>query len=379
VSRDRLIQPLIVERLINPASVHGRRVIARWVWRAFLLVVLIWVVRFVLIPQFADARAALMSLRHVSTSLLVFAVVLELASIACYSALSRVTLNRTTRPNYLTILRIDVATEGVNNTVPGGGPTATAVKFRLLTLAGASAANAITGTTVEIATSVLTLGGLLGAAIALSAASMNGNPEYIVAAVVVAGVAGLSGAALLLLTRHRAATIAFVGRWAHRVPWVSEDAAVAFLGTVADHLHEYHAKPGRLAVAVGWAAANWLLDAGALWVFLVAFGFTIDPLRLVVAYGLACLVGLLPITPGGLGIIEGVLVPAIVGFGTPHGVAVLAVLTWRLVQFWIPIPLAGVAYASLKAGPLRRIHSEPGLRIEPSHTGARPRAADDAD
>ena len=333
--------------------------IARWVWRGFLVVVLVLVVRFVLVPQFADARTALLSLREISAPLLALGVGLELASIGAYSALSRATLNRSSRPAYFTILRIDVATEGVNNTVPGGGPTATAVKFRMLTLAGATPANAITGTTVEVATSVLTLGGLFGIAILLSTAGMHGNPEYIVAGVVVVGVAILSGLALLLLTGHRAATLAIVGRIARRIPYLSENTAVSFVGTVSDHLDEYHAKRGRLVVAVAWAAANWILDAAALWVFLLAFGFPIDPIHLLVAYALACLVGLLPITPGGLGIIEGVLVPAIVGFGTPHGIAVLGVLSWRLVQYWLPIPLAAVAYASLKSGPLRRRSREP--------------------
>jgi uncharacterized protein (TIRG00374 family) len=348
-----------VEGSIIPAPAHRRRVAARWIWRAFLVVVLVLVLWLVLIPQFADARTALRSLSHISTPLLVLGVLLEVASIGCYSALSRATLNRSSRPGYFTILRVDVATEGVNNAVPGGGPTATAVKFRMLTLAGATPANAITGTTVEVATSVLTLGGLFGVAIALSSAAMHGNPEYIVAGVVVGGVAVLSGLAVRLLSRHRDATLAFIGHAARRIPYLHEDAAVSFAATVADHLDEYHARRGRLVVAVAWAAANWLLDAGTLWVFLLAFGSPTDPRHLLVAYGLACLCGLVPITPGGLGIIEGVLVPAIVAFGTPHGITVLAVLSWRLVQYWIPIPLAAVAYASLKAGPLRRPHHEP--------------------
>jgi hypothetical protein len=49
-----------------------------------------------------------------------------------------------------------------------------------------------------------------------------------------------------------------------------------------------------------------------------------------------------------------VLVPTIVGFGTPQGFALLGVLTWRLAQYWLPLPLAVLAYLSLRAGPLRR-------------------------
>jgi uncharacterized protein (TIRG00374 family) len=59
-------------------------------------------------------------------------------------------------------------------------------------------------------------------------------------------------------------------------------------------------------------------------------------------------VAAIPITAGGLGIIEGVLITTIWGFGVPHSQAILAVLAYRLVNFWIPIPIGGVSYASLQ-------------------------------
>ena len=66
-----------------------------------------------------------------------------------------------------------------------------------------------------------------------------------------------------------------------------------------------------------WAAANWLFDAASLWVFLFAFGQAVLPIDLLVAYGLANILAVIPITPGGLGVIEGVLIPTLVGFGVP--------------------------------------------------------------
>ncbi len=309
-------------------------------WRGILLVVLVVVIRFVLIPQFAEVRPALDSLGHISAQLLAYGLLLELASIACYSALTRATLNPLGRPSYFTLTRIDVATQGVNNAVPGGGPTSTAVKYRMLMRAGTPAANAVTGTTIEISTSVLTLGGMFAIAIALSAASVHGNPEYIIAAVVVVGVALLITAAAVLLGQARERTLRVVGRIARRVPYLPEETAVRFVDQLADQVAEYRSDRRRLLIAVFWAVANWLLDVAALWIFLLAFGYPADPRYLVVAYGLACLVGLLPITPGGLGIIEGVLIPALIGFGTPHSIALLGVLTWRLVQYWLPMPLS---------------------------------------
>jgi uncharacterized protein (TIRG00374 family) len=314
-----------------------------------LLVVLVLVVWFILIPQFVQVRPALDSLGHISSPLLLVGLGLELASIACYSLLTRATLNPHRRPKYFTLLRIDVATQGVNNTVPGGGPTSTALKYRLLTVARTEPANAVTGTTVEISTSVLTLGGIFGLAIASVLSAVHGNLEYLAAGIVVGGVAILVVIAAILLGKSRSRTLAIVERFARGVPFLKEETAVEFVGMLSDQLHEYRSSTRRLVVAIGLAAANWLLDVAALWVLLLAFGSAPDPRRLLVAYGLASLVGLLPITPGGLGIIEGVLIPALVGFGTPQGVAVLGVLTWRLVQFWLPIPLAVAAYLSLRA------------------------------
>jgi uncharacterized protein (TIRG00374 family) len=103
-----------------------------------------------------------------------------------------------------------------------------------------------------------------------------------------------------------------------------------------------------LWAAFMWAALNWLFDAACLWVFIWSFGNVISPIDLLVAYGLANVLAAIPITPAGLGVIEGVLITTLYGFGVPHSEAILAVLAYRLVNFWIPIPIGGVAYASLQ-------------------------------
>ncbi len=102
-------------------------------------------------------------------------------------------------------------------------------------------------------------------------------------------------------------------------------------------------------MAGSWAALNWLLDAAVLWVFLLAFGHTVGVIGLLVAFGLASVLAVLPITPGGLGVVEGVLVPTLVAFGVPGAPALLAVLGWRVVNFWLPVPAAGPSYLSLRA------------------------------
>ena len=82
--------------------------------------------------------------------------------------------------------------------------------------------------------------------------------------------------------------------------------------------------------------------------FIGAFGRWVNPDGLLVAYGLANVLAVIPLTPGGLGVIEATLTSVLVGFGTPRGVATLGVVAYRLVNFWLPIPLGGVAYLSLQ-------------------------------
>jgi uncharacterized protein (TIRG00374 family) len=109
----------------------------------------------------------------------------------------------------------------------------------------------------------------------------------------------------------------------------------------------------RRNVALVFALGNWLLDAACLWVCLAAFGAVVQPGLVLTAYGAANLLGLLPITPGGLGVVEGVLMPALVAFGVGGAVAVLGVLAWRVLQFWLPIPVGGAAYVALRVADLR--------------------------
>jgi hypothetical protein len=79
---------------------------------------------------------------------------------------------------------------------------------------------------------------------------------------------------------------------------------------------------------------------------------------LLVAYGLANVAAAIPITPGGLGIVEGILVPTLVAFDTGRGIAVLGVLAFRLMSFWLPIPIGFASYARLE-WTLRHKHHEP--------------------
>ena len=85
--------------------------------------------------------------------------------------------------------------------------------------------------------------------------------------------------------------------------------------------------------------------------FIAAFGSTVNPIELFAAYGIANVAGALPLTPGGLGVVDSAAPLLLVGFGVTRSVATLGVLAWRLVNFWLPIPVGALSYVSLKVKP----------------------------
>ena len=67
-----------------------------------------------------------------------------------------------------------------------------------------------------------------------------------------------------------------------------------------------------------------------------------------VAYAAANIASAIPITPGGLGVIEVTLVAITVTFGSPRATAVLAVLGYRVVSYWLPLIPGAIAYLRVR-------------------------------
>lgn len=94
--------------------------------------------------------------------------------------------------------------------------------------------------------------------------------------------------------------------------------------------------------AVGW----WAFDVGALWACLAAFGDAPSGGVIVMAYFVGTLGNLLPL-PGGVGAVEGGVIGTLVAFGTPAGLAIAGVLSYRAFSLWLPTFAGAVAYAQL--------------------------------
>ncbi len=322
--------------------------------RAATALLLLLVVEYLVLPQFVGARKSWHTLSQVNVSWLLIAVALEVAALLAYAQLTRSVLPRTPGgPGFFTLFRINLSTLALSHTVPGGTAAGASLGFRLMTENGVRATDAgFTMATQGIGSAVV-LNAILWLGLVATLPTRGFNP--LTRTTAIAGILLVALLALLVaaLTRgERRAAIAI--RWiSRRLPFLDERKTTRVVVRLALRLRELGRDRSLLGRAVVWAAANWLLDAASLWVFIAAFGHRMDVAGLIVAFGFANVLAVIPLTPGGLGIVEGVLTPTLVGFGAPGAIALLGVISWRLVNFWLPIPAGAAAYLSLRASSRR--------------------------
>jgi uncharacterized protein (TIRG00374 family) len=112
---------------------------------------------------------------------------------------------------------------------------------------------------------------------------------------------------------------------------------------------------GQLAVPVGYAALNWLLDLCCLIAVAHACDLPLTAFQLATVYLAVQVVRQVPLTPGGIGLIEASLLAGLVTAGAPQSGAAAAVLAYRLISCWLVLPAGLLAYVRLHRRDQRRV------------------------
>ncbi|MET0930738.1 MAG: lysylphosphatidylglycerol synthase transmembrane domain-containing protein [Aeromicrobium sp.] len=316
--------------------------------------IIVLLVEYVVLPQLVGARHDVALLRSAVIWMLPIGLALEVASLLSYSRLSRAVLDPHRRPTFWTLLRVDLTGLGVSHVMPGGGAATVALRYRLLVTAGVRPGDIAAGTAVQTAVSIVVLVALFVGGLVISVPQLSGHVGY-----EIAGIAAVSVLAALLLlvalmARHPGSPTRWLARLSRVVPVLRKDIVSTTFHELGTHVHGLADDRVLLRRTAAWATANWMLDAACLWICLGAYGYWAPFGPLLAIYAAGNLLAWLPLTPGGLGLVEGVLVPALISFGADSGPALLGVLTWRLAQYWLPIPVAAATYLSLLATRRRR-------------------------
>jgi uncharacterized protein (TIRG00374 family) len=319
--------------------------------RGVLIFVLLLVIEYLVVPELVGASKDLYLLGRVNAGWVAAGVLLEAVSLFCYAVLTKVLLPPGRKPSLSRLFRIDLSAAAVAHVIPAGTLGTAALGFKLFTGEGISGNDAGVMMAAKGIGSTVVLNVLLWLSLVVSIPLAGFQPIYgtvaIIGTIVLAGV----GALVLGVTRGAGFASRVLRAVGDRIPGLSGER-VEHAVLEASRSFALLARDKRvLAWSLLWASLNWLLDAASLWCFVAAFGHLANPVELFAAYGIANVAGAIPLTPGGLGVVDSVTPLLLVGFGVTRSVATLGVLGWRMVNFWLPIPTGAAAYASLKVKP----------------------------
>ncbi|TML75825.1 MAG: flippase-like domain-containing protein [Actinobacteria bacterium] len=253
------------------------------------------------------------------------------------------------------------ASTALTTVLPGGAPLGMAISFgllrRLRVSAGAAGfAVALTGIWSQV---TILLYPLVGAALVLGTGHLSGST---------AAIAGVSGAAAAVLAgfaiaalRSPAAALRLgdaagrvgtrLARLLHRTPpaW-SGEALVRLREERLSHLRR------RWPSLTAATLANQLTAYVVFELCLRAVGISVGslpPSETFLAWAIGRLISSLPLTPGGIGVVELGMIGTLVGFGAPHAHVVAAVLLYRGVIIVPTLVVGAVALLGFRLGPAK--------------------------
>jgi len=319
-----------------------RRVPWRLIWRIVLLLIG-GVSLYLLAPKLIEIFTSWPKLKTLEPWWVGLAVVFEAMSFVSLWEVERIALRAS---SWFAVGTAQLTSNAAGSVIPGGGATAGAFGYRMLVQAGippGDVASGLTATMLGTTAMVFALPLLALPAILGGVAAPRGLVET--AYIGVGGfvlVAALGAAAFLwdrpLLLAGRAA------RWVLRHTPKRDKAAdlPERLLRQRDRIKSAFGERWHLALAgvVGKVGFDYL----ALVCCLAAVGARPDPALVLLAYVAGSLLALIPVTPGGLGFVEAGLTGMLALAGVSAEQALVGTLAYRLVAFWLPLPVGGIAY-----------------------------------
>ncbi len=246
------------------------------------------------------------------------------------------------------LLQMTFAAQAMANSLPVGTAAAAVYGFRWFRRFGADATLAtwaLAGTSVASIVS-LSLVAVVGLALATGeGASLDLVPVLIGILAVTVAVG-----ALFVYQRPLAVIVQWTLRGSRALTGRPRGDVHAQLERIVGWITTVHLGWSQIGRIVGWAAGNWVLDCACFALMFNAVGAPIPWKGLLLAYGAGQLAANLPITPGGLGAVEGTITIALTEFGGDHASTVAAVLLYRILSFWLVLAIGWLLWGWLALG-----------------------------
>jgi putative heme transporter len=231
---------------------------------------------------------------------------------------------------------ITLAANSITNSLPAGPVITTVFSFRQFRRRGAG--EAVAGwslvATFVVASVTLTM---VAAAGALVAGAQGANLD-LVGVIVAVLLITLAMGGIFAQKRALAWAVSAAVHLCRRLTRWPRGELATHIDRIIARLTAVRLSPGQVVDVLCWGGANWLFDCSCLAMSFLAVGAGVPWKGLLLAYGAGQLAANLPITPGGLGVVEGSLTIAIVAYGGAELSTVAAVLLYRILSFWLVLP-----------------------------------------
>lgn len=297
------------------------------------------------LPRLTDVFASWPRLSTLRPIWFAAAIGAEVASFICTFALKRIALRTKA---WFPVITAALTGNAVTDTFPGADAAGAAMEFRMLAQSGIDADRAIGGLT---AFSLLGVGSLLALPVfALPAIAFGAPVSRGLAQTAYLGAAAFvlfAVFAVVALATDR--PLALVGRILERV-WnrFARRSKPPITGLDRRLLRERDqvrsALGSKWRQAVAFTTGRLGFDFLCLLFSLTATGSRPRPALVLLAYAAAGVVALLPLTPGGLGVVEASLSGLLILAGVNASDAFLSTLAYRLANYWLPLIAGPFAY-----------------------------------
>lgn len=343
------------DELVREASPDRKKLVGR-----ILLLVVSAIAFYVLAPAIGEVLTTWDRLGSTEPLWLIGALLAEVAAFVCLWGLFRIAMPGV---SWFTIACAQLSANALSRIVPGGAAAGGALQYRMLAEGEADRTQAASGLT---AVSLLSTATLFAIPVLTIPAVAFGRP-------VPAGLAQAAwiGAVLFVMlaavsawllgpdtgVRTVARTIAGLRRLLARRHTDAEELAQRLLAE-RNKIREALGKQWAKALLV--SAGKWGFDYLCLVAALSAVGADPRPELVLLAYTAAQILGMIPITPGGVGFVEAGLTATLALAGVGAADAALATLIYRLMSFWLPLPAGLVAWGLFRIRLRRRLADSTG-------------------
>ena len=274
------------------------------------------------------------------------AVIVEIASYFCFAAMQFELLKAGhLRAPWTPLVKLSFASQAITNSLPIGNAVASVYGFRWFRRFGADntlAVWALAGTFVAATVSLSLL-----AVVGLGVAAQEGASLDLVPVLIGTFLVTLGIGSLFVYERPLHGVLSMAVKVSVAVTGRPRGDTVEIIDRITAWMTAVRLNWTEIGRIITWGVLNWVLDCACFAMMFLALGAPIPWKGLLLAYGAGQLAASLPITPGGLGVVEGSITVALVAFGGPEASTAYAVLLYRLISFWLILVVGWLFIAQL--------------------------------